>query len=479
MYQTFYMTTKTSKKLFLTTKLTLALLLVMTSCERDISDDAVLATYPKIADVFTDNFVGMGANFIKFYAGSNFNSFTIDRTQGYESNVSIRINVPNASNPNGNYAGGIFVIDGVGRDLTGYNALTFWVKASRGVSLDQVGFGEDFGDNKYMATLLNVNVDTGWSKVIIPFPDPSKLTNERGMFRYALGSQGTNGEAYTVWFDEIKFEKLGTIVQMQSSIEAGNNVQVNTFQGTSNQVQRVQTVFNMPDASNLAVVCAPNYVVFASSNTSVATVNATGLINTIGAGTAVITGTFNGTPMTGSVTINSVGAFTFAPLPTRPQSDVISIFSNVYNNEPVNYFNGYWAPWQTTVSQDFTVDGDDILHYTIFNFVGIEFSSPTINATSMTHFHADFFFPEPIAPGRQLRVLLVDFGANGVFGGGDDTRHSTTFTAPTLVSQNWVSIDIPFSAMPNLLSRSNLAQIIFEGGDNTPLYVDNIYFYRN
>ncbi|MCU0375251.1 MAG: hypothetical protein MUF24_08090, partial [Chitinophagaceae bacterium] len=50
---------------------------------------------------------------------------------------------------------------------------------------------------------------------------------------------------------------------------------------------------------------------------------------------------------------------------------------------------------------------------------------------------------------------------------------------PTLVSRNWITIEIPFSAMPNLSSRSNLGQIIFEGGDGGVMYVDNIYFYRN
>jgi hypothetical protein len=32
--------------------------------------------------------------------------------------------------------------------------------------------------------------------------------------------------------------------------------------------------------------------------------------------------------------------------------------------------------------------------------------------------------------------------------------------------------------MPNLASRSRLAQIILEGGDNSILYVDNIYFHN-
>jgi hypothetical protein len=116
------------------------------------------------------------------------------------------------------------------------------------------------------------------------------------------------------------------------------------------------------------------------------------------------------------------------------------------------------------------------LNYTIFNFVGIEFSSPSVNATTMTNVHLDVFFPGPIAPNRELRVIIVDFGADGVFNGGDDTRHSTTFKAPTLVTQKWISINIPFSSMPNLKSRKNLAQIILEGGDGSTLFVDNVYF---
>ena len=37
----------------------------------------------------------------------------------------MRIDVPNANDPEGNYAGAIFRVEGQGRDLSGYNALTF------------------------------------------------------------------------------------------------------------------------------------------------------------------------------------------------------------------------------------------------------------------------------------------------------------------------------------------------------------------
>jgi len=453
-------------------------LITVLSCERDLSDDAVNATYSRTAEIFIDAPIAMGSNFYFPYGGSKLTAWTVDNETSYKGSSSMRFDVPNANDPEGSYAGAIFRVDGAGRNLTDYDALTFYVKASQGVTIAEFGFGEDFIENKYMATITNVSVGTNWTKIIIPIPDASKLTQERGMFRYAAGSQGTNGYGYTFWVDELKFEKLGTIAHGQASIMNGNNVSETTFVGVNSNVEGIISTFNMPNGTNQIINLSPAYLEYTSSNPSVASVNASGGITSLSQGTAVITATINGVPATGSLTINCVGTFVHAPTPTRNPANVISIFSDAYTNVPVNYYNGYWQPWQTTVSNDFSVNGDNILNYTIFNFVGIEFSSPTINANAMTHIHLDAFFPGPIAPGRQLRVIVVNFGADGAFGGGDDTRHSTTFTAPFLVSQNWVSIDIPFSAMPNLLSRSNLAQIILEGGDGSVIYVDNIYFYN-
>jgi hypothetical protein len=459
-------------------------ILVNLNCEREISDDARDATYPKTAEIFTDIPVGMGTNFYFPYGpdannpvGSKFSAWSVDSDVSYKGNASMRFDVPNATDPQGNYAGGILRVDGAGRDLTGYDALTFWAKASQGVTIGEIGFGEDFYPNKYITTMTNISLGTAWTKYIIPIPDASKLLHEKGMFRYSAGTQGTNGAGYTFWIDELKFEKLGTILPLQASIMDGANVTRSTFVGVTSNITGVIATFNMPNGRNQSVNISPAFLNFTSSNSSVATINDAGVVTPIAAGTATITATFNGQQATGSLTINCQGVFVNAPVPTRNAANVISIFSNAYTNVPVNYYNGYWAPWQTTQSNDFSVAGDNVLNYTNFNFVGIEFSNPTVNATSMTHLHLDVFIPGAVAPGRQLRVIVVDFGANGVYGG-DDTRHSTTFTAPTLVSQNWVSIEIPFSAMPGLGSRSKLAQIILEGGDNSNLYVDNIYFHN-
>jgi hypothetical protein len=45
-------------------------------------------------------------------------------------------------------------------------------------------------------------------------------------------------------------------------------------------------------------------------------------------------------------------------------------------NVPVNYYNGYWAPYQTTRGQQTTIDGQNVLNYTEFNFVGTQLTTP-------------------------------------------------------------------------------------------------------
>ncbi len=448
-------------------------LLLVLGCQNDEADfqEAKYSTNP---DVFIDTF----SSGLMYAAFSNtvLKAFQVDSDVSYNnSRASMRFDVPNENDPDGSYAGGAFFTE-VGRDLSGYDALTFWAKSTKAATLDVVGFGIDLGANKYPASISGTRLTTTWKKYIIPIPDASKLKIEKGLFYFSEGPE--NGDGYSFWIDEVKFEKLGNIGPGKASIMNGTNVAQTTFVGVNSKIDNVVAIFNLPTGVNQAVGLSTSYLEFVSSNPSVASVDSTGLVTSLSAGTAVITANFGGTVATGSLTINCVGTYIAAPVPTKLPVNVISIFSNAYKNVPVNYYNGYWQPWQTTVSNDFTVNGDDVLNYTIFNFVGIEYSNPTVNATAMTHVHLDVFFPGPIAPGRELRVLVVDFGANAVFGGGDDTRHSTRFTAPTLVTQKWIGLDIAFANMPDLKSRSNLAQLILEGGDGSVLYVDNIYYYK-
>ncbi|WP_264521319.1 Ig-like domain-containing protein [Flavobacterium sp. N1994] len=450
------------------------ILIAVSGCTND-PNDFQTAAYSKNGEVFIDGF-SAGLNYAAF-SNTVTSAFQVDNDVTYNnSSASMRIDVPNVNDPLGSYAGGAFFTT-VGRDLSDYDALTFWAKSSVAATLDVVGFGLDLGANKYPASINGVSLSTVWKKYIIPIPDASKLKIEKGMFYYSEGPE--NGNGYSFWIDEVKFEKLGTIAHGQSSILNGVNKVETSFNGVSRTIDGLIATFNLPNAINQNVTASPAYFDFTSSNPAVATVDQSGVVTTVGAGTAVITAKLGGQPATGSLTINSPGTFNAAPAPTENASDVISVFSNAYNNVPVDYYNGYYAPYQTTQSADFTVGTDNVLNYTNFNFVGIQFSTPTINASLMSHLHVDLYMPNAIASGSNFKINVIDWGANGVYAGGDDTNYVTTITAPTLTSQNWISLDIPFSSMPGLTSRTHLGQIIFEGTNITNFYADNIYFYND
>jgi hypothetical protein len=85
--------------------------------------------------------------------------------------------------------------------------------------------------------------------------------------------------------------------------------------------------------------------------------------------------------------------------------------------------------------------------------------------------------------GTTFQVKLVDFGADGVFGGtgaDQDTQHELTFTAattPALQHREWTGSSCQLSAFTGLVDRGHLAQLILSGDVGTA-YVDNIYFHK-
>lgn len=455
--------------------LVLGLIVIGSGCEKGLTDEATYATFPQVGEIFKDTPLGLGSNFYFPYSGSKATAWSVDDEVSYEGTSSMRFDVPNASDPAGNYAGGIFKIDGGYRDLSQFDALTFWIKATTGTTINEIGFGEDFGENKFQVTRYNVPVSTNWNKVVIPIPDPSKLDQINGLFRYATGGIGEQGSevGYTFWIDDLKFEKLGTVANGQPKIMNGNEVTTNTFNGTSAQVTGTQTM-NVA-GQNITVGVAPSYFTFMSSNRDVAIVNELGKVSVQGAGASTITATLGGVKAKGSLTINSIGNFTFPDNPTLPAANVISVFSNAYTNVPVDYFNGYWGG-STTQTSDISVNGNDLKQYTNLNYVGIEFQNPTIDASAMTTLHLDLFSQES----GSLTIRLRDRGNNGKIESdnngnpiGDDA--DLTYTV-NMQGNQWNGVEIPLNGgLAN--QKNNMSQIVFVGGVSS-FIVDNIYFHN-
>ncbi len=449
-----------------------AILLIAVSCERKL-DGLELATYPTTPEVFIDGFsTGL---YYAAYGTSKVTAFDVDFSVKYKGTSSMKFAVPDTSDPNGSYVGGVFGTN-PGRDLSAYNVLTFWAKSSEPAVLNEIGFGNDMGESKYKVTLTNVTLNSNWMKYYVPIPDPSVLKQERGMLFYSAVHQ--NGRGYTFWIDEVQFENIGTIAHKNVGILNGQDLVKNEAENDEQyQITDLYASFNLPTGIDQKVSLTASYFTFTSSNPSVATVNNYGLVKIADSGTAVITAKVGNVVAKGSLTIHAIGKSIAptapAPTPTLPANNVISLYSNAYTNVKVDTWNTHWL-YSTAENQDIKINGNDVIRYRNLNFVGIEFTSQPIDASAMTIFHIDIWTPDVIG-NKKFKVMLVDFGPNGAYGGGDDVSSEVTIASPPLVTQNWVSINIPMSGFAGLTSKSHLAQLVLSG-DLPNVYIDNVYF---
>ncbi len=441
-------------------------------CERDEST-LEPAPYPTNAEVFIDEF-GPGVDYQAFGA-SKVDALDITTSTTYRGTKAMKFVIPNEGDPAGSYAGGAFVSGG-GRDLSGFDALTFWAKATMPATLNQVGFGNDnTGTSRFVALKEGLPVSTIWSKYVLPIPHPGKLTQERGLFFLAEGPE--NGSGYELFIDDVQFERLGTLAHPKPFMAARS---VSGEIGDTFAVEGTGVTYDDSGMEN-TILASPGYFNFVSSDEAVATVDANGTITAVGLGTATISATMGELDVNGSVEVTvgkaGPGPAVAAPVPTIPAADVISLFSNAYTNISVDTWS---ADWDDASVSDVVIAGDDVKKYSNLVFAGIEFTSQLIDASDMTTFHMDIWTPDPTAPPAVLKVKLIDFGADGAFGGGDDVESELSFNSastPALASSRWVGLDIPLSAFTELTTKGHLAQMIISGDPNT-IYVDNMYFYR-
>lgn len=452
------------------------LALTFFGCQREL-EDLEPAEYPNNPNVFINSF-SAGLNYAAF-GGSVPTAFEVDTEVTYNniSEASMRFEVPDMNDPRGAYAGGAYFTE-VGRNLSEFDALTFWIKATKAANIDIIGFGNDLGANKFQASISGLPVNSNWQKVILPIPDPSKLTAEKGMLFYSEGPE--EGKGYTFWIDEVKFEKLGTLANPRAVILGGQDITVNAEIGERVPITGMRYTANLPTGVDRTLDIAAGYFEFTSSDPTVAAVE-NGFATVLSAGTSEISATLGSIVATGSMVINSTGQVegpaTRAPIPNVPADRVISMYTNVYPNVPIDTWN---TRWQFSTAEEFfiQVQGDDVIRYRNLNFVGIEFASSTIDASDMTHFHLNIWTPDNTSTPATFKVLLVDFGPDNAFGGGDDSSHEITIARPTLVSESWVTIDIPMSSFAGLQNRANLAQLVLSG-DLPNIYLTNVYFYND
>jgi hypothetical protein len=307
-------------------------------------------------------------------------------------------------------------------------------------------------------------------------PDPSKLTNERGVFWFAAGTQGTNGAGYALWFDEIKFEKLGTVGKPTSNILNGETSTIKSFIGSTINITGLNHVYNLVNGQDVTVNSTPAYYAFKSSNPTVASVNDSGIVKIISSGTSEITATLNGIKVNGKLIVESKGNLPSAPQPTQPQNEVKSIFSDAYvNATESNFTPGFGG--STSVADILLTSSGKVLQYGNNNFTGIIFNN-TIDASTLGFLHIDAYVENA---STSIGIQIRDIGSNktietDIFTGnpiGDDKDKRSTLTG--FQSGVWKSFDIPLNS-GILNQKNNLGAIIITGGPN--FILDNIYFYK-
>ncbi len=420
------------------------------------------------------------------FSGTDTYSLKVDSLYASNGSLSIKISVPANGSAMGGYAGGVLTAVG-GRDFADFNALTFKARTDSiaSITFNTIGFGNDnTGNSLYEAGRENLTIGPEWAFYIVPIPNPSRLVSEQGLFTFAEGWEAPHTLGYDVWFDEIKFAKVSNIGDKIPRLPPGIK---HSFVGTTVALSGTQTFF-IVDGVFITVEHSPHYFDYDSSDPSVAVVVG-GEVKVVGEGVTTISAELEGIPSNTSVELNGYYPPTTAAVaPTLPAQDVISMFSDVYSNVPVDTWRTDWSP---ALVKDFVVGGSNTKMYTGLPFVGIEFMNPMIDASEMTHLHMDVYAPT----GSEFRVKLVSFPADpGINGVETFELILNSGSTPSFGSGAWTPLDIPFTAFEiNPGSEgytwddwdwANVGQMILSTApSNTALsaqvvVVDNVYWHK-
>jgi len=147
--------------------------------------------------------------------------------------------------------------------------------------------------------------------------------------------------------------------------------------------------------------------------------------------------------------------------PNRNETDVISIFSDAYENVAGTDLNPNWG--QGTTYTAFDLNGNNIIQYSNLNYQGIDIGS-SVDASSMEFLHIDIWTTD--ATSIDIYPL-----PNGV------APADERFVTKELIADQWNRFDIPLSEFTDqTLTINDLKQFKFVGAGT--VFIDNIYFYK-
>ncbi|MGN1248067.1 MAG: hypothetical protein ACI4UO_05720, partial [Paludibacteraceae bacterium] len=147
--------------------------------------------------------------------------------------------------------------------------------------------------------------------------------------------------------------------------------------------------------------------------------------------------------------------------PTADAATVLSIYSNSY---PAAAAFGFCEGWgQTTSLEELNLDGNHVLYYKNFNYLGWSTATP-IDASTCTGLHMDIWAPEA----GSLRVFPI-------YGGAGLTTDDSKFKVVNL-AEGWNSVDFNLATDFAGLDLSSIFQFKFDQGTAQQYAIDNVYF---
>jgi len=185
--------------------------------------------------------------------------------------------------------------------------------------------------------------------------------------------------------------------------------------------------------------------------------------------------------------VDYVRVYQTAPVPTEgptapdePSTGIIALLSDTFSVDTA-------SNWRTTDSVYSTVADLDLSGNTVKQYSNVtEFTiepSAALDASDAYKFQFSVYRTDPYA---DLKVKLVDFGADGVAGGSDDSEHEIVFSQANgnaIGSGQWVPIEILMSDLTDLTNQSAVGQIVVSShqagtttGSGETLYLDDVFF---
>ena len=392
----------------------------------------------------------------------------------------LKVVVPGPGDPENAFAGGTIKAD-LPRNLSGYDAVTFWAKSTRDAPL-VVGLGSDMSaDPKYLAEGA-VGLTTEWTQYVLPIPLASKLTAEMGLFYFAAGADGSPATGFTFWLADVQYVTIGPAIGGPLPVIPSSCVRKSVGDGSFPAFLAgfIPVGFAVQDSPEI-IGASNRYFTFTSSDPAVASVDPAGNVAVRGQGTAIVTAQLGGVPAAGPLTVKVGGTeacpalpvpTTIAPTPTLPAENVISLFGSAYPASRVETWHTVWSDCCSQYTPT-NIGSHPVKKYTLYPFNGVAISpdgssANAIDASAMTWFHIDVWTPD----GYAFGVKLVNDPAG--------YTSESTVGSYILETGTWTSLEIPMTAFRNLGGTSKIGQMLFLVPDGTSptFYVDNVYFHN-